>query len=420
MESSHPPPDSLYLLLLAFLLLCSMFFSASETAFLSSSRLHIRYLMEKGNRAASRVENLLRKKTLFLNSILIGNNIVNITTSSIVTAIAISAFGNAGVGIATVVATLIILVFGEILPKSIALIQPEKIATKASLPLSIFIVIASPLVFAFTLLTSVLTMFPGRRKRLEEESVTEEDIKTLIEVGEEEGLLETGERDMMRKILKYTNLNTRDIMTPRTDIISIGLNATRGEILQLSHTSSFSRFPVYGEDIDDIRGILYIKDILITPNAAEGNFTAKDLLRPALFIFENQKISIVQKKLRMENQNIAMVVDEYGGVAGLVTAEDLVEEIFGALHDEYDKPESTVPDSVTFEGSMRLDEINERLSIHLTSEFYDTIGGFVMEKHGDIPIPGTVINDQGYRFTVTAVTGNRVETVRIHRSEESE
>jgi len=416
MEPSHPPPESIYLLLLAFLLLCSMFFSASETAFLSSSRLHIRYLMEKGNKAASRVEKLLRKKTLFLNSILIGNNIVNITTSSLVTAMAISAFGDAGIGIATAAATIIILVFGEILPKSIALIQPERIATKASLPLSIFIVIASPLVFTFTVITGILTMFSGKRKRTDTESVTEEDIKTLIEVGEEEGILETRERDMMHKILKYTNLNTRDIMTPRTDIVSIEINATRAEILEVSRNSRFSRFPVCGEDIDDIRGILYIKDILITPNTDDGAFTAKDLLRPALFIFENQKISMVQKKLREENQNIAIVIDEYGGVAGLVTAEDLAEEIFGGLHDEYDKPEATTQgDSLTVEGSMRLDEINERLSIRLTSEFYDTIGGFIMERYGDIPIPGTSIADQGYSFTVTAVAGNRVETVKIFR-----
>jgi len=416
MEPSHPPPESIYLLLLAFLLLCSMFFSASETAFLSSSRLHIRYLMEKGNKAASRVEKLLRKKTLFLNSILIGNNIVNITTSSLVTAMAISAFGDAGIGIATAAATIIILVFGEILPKSIALIQPERIATKASLPLSIFIVIASPLIFTFTVITGILTMFSGKRKRTDTESVTEEDIKTLIEVGEEEGILETRERDMMHKILKYTNLNTRDIMTPRTDIVSIEINATRAEILEVSRNSRFSRFPVCGEDIDDIRGILYIKDILITPNTDDGAFTAKDLLRPALFIFENQKISMVQKKLREENQNIAIVIDEYGGVAGLVTAEDLAEEIFGGLHDEYDKPEATTQgDSLTVEGSMRLDEINERLSIRLTSEFYDTIGGFIMERYGDIPIPGTSIADQGYSFTVTAVAGNRVETVKIFR-----
>jgi len=393
-----------------------MFFSASETAFLSSSRLHIRYLMEKGNKAASRVEKLLRKKTLFLNSILIGNNIVNITTSSLVTALAVSAFGDAGIGIATAAATITILVFGEILPKSVALLQPERIATRASLPLSIFIIIASPLVFGFTLITGVLTMFSLRKKRTETGSVTEEDIKTLIEVGEEEGILETRERDMMHKILKYTNLNTRDIMTPRTDIVSIGIDATRAEILEVSHSSRFSRFPVYGEDIDDVRGILYIKDILITTNKGNGKFTARDLLRPALFIFENQKISIVQKKLREENQNIAMVIDEYGGVAGLVTAEDLVEEIFGGLHDEYDKPESTkASDSLTVEGAIRLDEINERLSIRLTSEFYDTIGGFIMERYGDIPIPGTSIADQGYRFTVTAVAGNRVETVEIFR-----
>lgn len=420
MESSDPPSAGLYLLILGLLLLCSMFFSASETAFLSSSRLHIRYLKEKKNRSAARVEKLLRNKTLFLNTILIGNNVVNIATSSIVTALAIHAFGDAGVGVATVIATVTILVFGEILPKSAALSQPERFALKVSLPLSLLIFIAAPVSFAFTLVTGALAFLIGGRKKADAETVTEEDLKTLIEVGEEEGVIESHERAMLHKILAYTDLNTRDIMTPRTDIISVPIGASRREILDLSRSSRYSRFPVVGEDIDDIRGILYIKDFLFTPVTDDDSFDVRNILRPALFVFENLKISDVQKLLRAENQNMAIVLDEYGGTAGLVSTEDLVEEIFGGIRDEYDRAspvQSVAHDSASLVigGGERIDEVNRKLGTRLSSDFYDTIGGFIMEKTGDVPCKGNAIDEQGYTFTVTKVTGHRIDEVKAER-----
>jgi putative hemolysin len=425
MESSHPPPATIYLVILIGLLLCSMFFSAAETAFISSSRLHIRYLKEKKHKAAARVEKLLVKKTLFLNTILVGNNIVNITTSSIVTALAVSAFGDAGVGIATAIATVIILVFGEILPKSVALMQPERIALRMSLPVTILVALGAPFVFIFTLITSFFAFILGDRKKIANSTVTEEDIKALIEVGEQEGVIESRERDMMHNILHYSDLNTRDIMTPRTNIVSVKIHATKSEILEISHMSRYSRFPVYGDDIDDIRGILYIKDFLFAGNIDDESFSVNDILRPALFIFETQKISAAQKKLRAENQNIAIVIDEYGGVSGLITTEDLVEEIFGGIRDEYDKPtekdalftdaDIAIAWPITVTGSERLDNINERLSIHIDSNFYDSIGGFIMERLGDIPVSGSYVIEQGYSFTVIEISGNRIDTVKVNK-----
>lgn len=426
MESSDPPTAAFYLITLSALLLCSMFFSASETAVLSASRLHIRYLKEKKNRSAARIERLLLKKTLFLNTILVGNNIVNITMSAIVTALAIDLFGSAGVAFATVAATILILVFGEILPKSTALLQSERIALAFSLPLSALIVIASPVVSVFTLITSFLSHLIGGRKKADSRAVTEDDIKALIEVGEEEGILETGERDMLHKILNYTDLNARDIMTPRTDIVALSLSATRAEILEISRASSRSRFPVYGDDIDDVRGILYIKDFLFAANTGTGGFRISDILRPALFVFESRKISELQKLFRSENQNIAIVLDEYGGTAGLVSTEDLVEEIFGNLRDEYDDAESKgavlrVGDfdaSEPFEiaGSERLDALNARLGTSLSSTFFDTIAGLIMERLGDIPTSGNSVREQGFVFTVTGMAGNRVDTVFVARA----
>ncbi len=429
MESA-PPPDSVYLIILGILLLFSMFFSASETAFMSASKLRIRYLKEKKNKAAARVEKILQKKDSFLNAILIGNNVCNIALSSLITALAIQFFGSSGVVIATAGATVLILIFGEILPKSVSLLRPEKIALGVSLPVSLFLYLASPIVWVFGKITGSVSFFLGTQKKKTRLTVTEEDIKTMIDFGEEEGLIESRKRDMMHKILKYTDLTARDIMTPRTDIITISISTPRKDILSLSHSSRYSRFPVYCEDIDDIRGILYVKDFLFAPDTKDENFSVKNLMRPALFIFETQKMSVLQDKLKKANQNIAVIIDEFGGTAGIVTVVDLVEKIFGGIRDEFDKPqtvshskktkEGLKQNSFVIDGSERLDDINERFSVHLQSEFYDTLGGLIMEKSSDMPTEGTSVTVQGLTLTVISVSGNRIESIRIDRAGEKE
>lgn len=429
MDPSEPPSAHIYLLILAVLLLFSMFFSASESALLSASRLRIRYLSEKKNKAAIRTENLTRRKDRFLTAILIGNNIVNIATSALITAVSIDLFGDTGVGIATAVSTLVILIFGEILPKSIAINRPESIALKLSLPLSIIVLLLTPLILLLSFITGRITGLFGISSQKANGAVTEDDIKTLIEISEEEGLIETKEREMLSNILKYTDLNARDIMTPRTDIVAASEDASISNLLELSRNTSFSRFPVYGEDIDDIKGIVYLKDLLYA--AEEGPAApVKDLLRPALYCFEGQTISSLQAELHAKKQNLAVILDEYGGTAGLVTTEDLLEKIFGALEDEYDEtepnpifpqePASTGTGPLSVPGWTRLDEISEMLGIPLKSEFYDTIGGFMLERLGDIPAAGTTISDQGILITAGAVSGNRIETVLIQQEKETQ
>lgn len=422
MDSSEPPSTQLYFLVLAILLLLSMFFSASESSFLSASRLRLRYLSEKKNKAAIRTENLTRKKDRFLTAILIGNNIVNIATSALITAVSIDLFGNSGVGIATAISTLVILIFGEILPKSIAITRPESIALKLSLPLSVCIVLLTPLILLFSGITGLITRLLGIRTAKGPRAVTEEDIKTLIEISEEEGLIESKEREMLSNIMKYSDLTARDLMTPRTDIVAVSESSSIAELLELSRSTSFSRFPVYGEDIDDIRGIMYIKDFLYATEH-NPNTNIRSLIRPVFYCFEGQTISSLQAKFHEKKQNLAIVLDEYGGTAGLVTTEDLLEKIFGDLQDEYDKPaeihaitaphpeQQSIP--ATVPGWIRLDEISEKLGISLQSDFYDTLGGYLLERFGDIPAPGSQIIEQGFVLTVEAVVGNRIETIRI-------
>lgn len=428
MESSDPPSYILYIVLLVIFLLFSMFFSAAEVAFLSASRLRIRYLAEKKSTAARRVERLIENKELFLTIILIGNNIVNVGTSALITALALTLFGNPGVGIAVAVSTIILLIFGEILPKSVALIRSESIALRLSLPLSILFFIARPIVLIFRFFSHFVQKIFRKNIRLHESVVTEEDIKNLIEDGEEEGLIQSEKRSMMHKILRYTDLTMRELMIPRTDIEAISINSTYDEILSLSQKSPFSRFPVYNKDIDDVLGILYIKDLLFAPAFEQKDFNLKNFLRPAVFVFESGKISFLQSLFKKQNSTIALIIDEYGGTAGLVTTEDLVDEIFGQTKGNFDSTSETnsrtennedLPmEPFKIDGNERLEALAETIGINLESQFYDTIAGFILEKHDDIPEPGVSIFEQGFTFTVIEIHNNRIETVLVTPPEE--
>lgn len=436
MEPAHPPSCLAYAFAFMALLLASAFFSATETAFLSASRLHLRYLREKGDKRARRVESLLARKGRFLNSILVGNNIVNVALSSVATALAVSAAGAAGVGIATAAASVAILTFGEIIPKTSALSRPERAALALSAPAALFVFLATPVVVFLSGLTYALERATGKKAEDTRGSVTEDDLRALIEVGEEEGVIAEGGGRMMEGILDSNDLTARDIMTPRTRIAALPLDATRKEILAASRETSFSRFPVFGESIDDVRGIVHVKDIFLA-GAAAANLTARDVMRPAPFVFESSKIPAVQRLLHEKNSNCAIVIDEFGGTAGLVAIENIFEEIFGSIRDEYDAPEKSessernrteatrsdateptaageaIPTEIFVDGASRIDDIAERLGISLESRYYDTIAGYLMERAGDLPRVGYRHHEQGYSFTVIATTAHRIDEIRI-------
>ncbi|HPO03079.1 MAG TPA: hemolysin family protein [Treponemataceae bacterium] len=424
MEPSEPPSYLVYLVLLAGLTLLSMFFSASESAFLSASKLRIRYLAEKGVKAAIRLEKLNETRTILLGIILVGNNIVNIGTSALITAIALPLFGSSGIGIAVGVSTVLLLVFGEIFPKSVALLHPERIALRFSLPLSVLVFIARPLVVFSRAMGKAASRLTGIAAKSRKATVTEEDIRTMIEVGEEEGLIESDKRSMMHKILRYTDLTAREIMVPRTEITMVPVSASLENIQSLITDSPYSRFPVYGKDIDDIKGILYVKDLLFSEGQTRENFTITDKLRPAVFAFESWKLSELQNIFRARNTTLAVIIDEYGGVAGMVTAEDLAEEIFGNLERNAQETASAgVADSSDaaenparpfhVDGTERLDTLSERLGFVLSSSQFDTLAGFILERVDEIPEPGTTIEVQGFLFTVAGRTGNRITSVLI-------
>lgn len=415
--------------LIAVLLALSAFFSASETAFLSVNTLKIRYLREKKSRTAALVEFLLHRRDTLLTSILIGNNLVNIALTAVITNAAWNIFGSAVVGAVTGMTTLAILIIGEIIPKSTALSRPEFCARLFAVPVTLFVLIFLPFGLIFTAVSGLLRQITGWQHRRHTSNVSEEDIRSLIDAGTEAGTIGDSDSALMHRILRYTDLTVREIMTPRTAITAIPITATANEILRISHESRFSRFPVYNETIDDIAGILYIKDFLFL-DPANGTFSIKDCIRSPLYITAGRRIDAVQKILRDENRNMAIVLDEYGGTAGIVTTEDLIEELFGNIHDEHDirsipEEEKTGPEAsgrqggIVLAGSTRIDEINDQFNLTLSSDYHETVAGLVMELYGDIPAPGSSVLVDGIRLTVASMQGQRIDSIILCEEERS-
>jgi CBS domain protein len=520
MDIGEPPHTILLLITLAVLFLFSMFFSSAETAFLSLNKLKLRFLREQNNRAAARAEKVLQNKQKFLSTILIGNSIVNIAISVVVTAAALRIFGDAGLGIAVAAATVLLLIFGEILPKSIALIYPDKLSLVFARFILMLMVLLSPAVRLFSAVTGVLLRLCGIHEARSTAAVTEEDLRDFFQAREEDGFIGSDERILLTNILRYGDFSVRSVMTPRRDIIAIHSSASAAEIIALSQKSHFSRFPVYDSSIDSIQGFFYIKDFLFSSEYMDGkvDFQLSTYLRKPLFVFETSKLAQVEQKFHSEQQTMAIVLDEYGGTAGLITVEDISEEIFGSILDEYDVQEpmpqtnaalpgsdagensiaeeqdmavamqqagcvprtlqaaavtnslqvgdftaepqtssnntlpvrysavgshtaacvpaisegsprgttgypasmAAVPEGISLiAGNTRLADLQEQLGISLKSAYSDTIGGYIMEKTGEIPVAGCSITVEPYTFTVVAAAANRITQVAVQVHAES-
>ena len=398
------------------LVFLSMIFSAAESAFLSINKLRVRLLRNKKNRRATRVWRLLNNKDRLINTLLVGNNIVNIALSSIFTYIAIELFGNAGVGLATFVVTLVLLIFGEISPKTIATHNPEPIAFFFSGFISCLEVILYPLVYIFTKVTGLFLKVANVDVKKETVTFTEEEIKIFLEVGKEQGILEKNESSMMHKVFRFSDLSAKAIMIPRKHIIAIREDFSYSKVIEYSQRYRLSRFPIYRSSLDDITGILYVKDMLPYKMCPE-KFEIKKVMRPPLFILESKNMSGIQQMLRENRQSMAVVIDEYSGTKGVLTVEDLVKEIFGTI--EY-KPYSRISEikaknttSSEVDGLFRIIDINQQLERNIVSENCETIGGYICEKLGEIPSEGQSIVIGNYKFIVTKMDDKRVGKIRV-------
>ena len=411
------PGDLWQLLLLIMLLMMSAFFSSSETALMSLSKIRLRHMVEENVKGAQRVSNLLKTPSHMLGAILVGNNIVNIASSALATSIAIEVFGPVrGIGISTGVMTLLVLIFGEITPKSIASERSEQIALKVAGPVAFLVVILTPILSVIMFITSFLIRLMGGHPEKDQPFITEEELKTMVTVSHEEGVLEGDEKKMIYNVFEFGDSQAGDVMTPRTDMVMIEKSTEFPEIVEIFKNERFSRIPVYDETPDNIIGLLNVKD-LIFYELSQTQFRIEDFIREPYFTYEFKMTSELFAEMRAKHIAIAIVLDEYGGTAGMVTMEDLVEEIVGDIQDEYDEHEVSIQvireDEYVVDGSTKIDVVNEMIGLRIETEDFDSIGGFIIGEFGRLPEVGDRIEHDSAEFVVESIEKNRIEKLRI-------
>ena len=409
--------DSYTKLVLFFLCLgLSSFFSASEIAFTSLNKIHLRSMLDKKVKNADKVKKILDSPQKLLNTVLIGNNLVNTLASTLATSVVIKLSKNNNVilALSTAFVTFLILVFSEVTPKNFANQNPDKVALGTAKIIMFFAWILTPVVFVLNLVTNGFLILFGMKQEKKAPVVTESDLKTIVDVGHEEGILKVDEKEMINNVFEFGSSTAKDIMIPRTDVIAINLTTEYKDILNLFKDEGLSRIPVYNESIDNIIGILYLKDLVF--NADQSNFEIKKYLRKPFFTYEYKPIRELFKVMRVKKIPMAIILDEYGGTSGIITIEDLVEEIVGDISDEYDENEKQIErikeNEYIIDGSTKIDDVNQELNIDLKSEEFDTIGGYLIGVLGYFPKANKIIKTDGLEFIVECVEKNRIEKVR--------
>ncbi|UOW69301.1 HlyC/CorC family transporter [Paraclostridium bifermentans] len=403
--------------MLVILLIGSGFFSASETALMSLSRIRVRHMQEEGVKGAKLVGKLTEDSGKLLSSILVGNNVVNIAATSISTSLFISILGTQGVAVATALMTILVLIFGEITPKTIAANNSEKIAILVSKPIKVIILILTPVVWVFNIITNIIFKIFGIKPKSGQPYITEEELRTMVNVSQEEGVLEIEERQIINNVFQFGDMQAKEAMVQRLDMVCIDADDGYKEIISLFKEEQFSRMPVYEESADDIIGIVNIKDIIFLEEDEIANFDIRNYVREAFFTYEFKKITELLEEMKKDKSQMAIVVDEYGGTAGLITIEDLVEEIVGEIEDEYDEDESDIEvikeDEYIIDGSKKISEVNELIGTNLESEEFDSIGGFIIGHLKRLPEEHEVIEVDGVKLCIESLDKNRIKKIRV-------
>lgn len=412
------PGSSIQVIILVILLIGSGFFSASETALMSLSKIRIRYMQQEGVKGAKLVSSLIENPNKLLSSILVGNNVVNIAATSISTSLFIGLMkGSEGVAVATAVMTILVLIFGEITPKSIAANNSEKVALFVARPIKFIIFILSPIVWIFNLITGFIFKILGLENKGVQPYITEEELRTMVNVSHEEGVLEIEEREIINNVFQFGDMQAKNAMIQRIDMVAIDVEDSYDEIIELFKNEKLSRMPVYEENIDDIIGILNIKDVIFLDDEEIENFDIKKYIREPFFTYEFKKIAQLLEEMKIEKTQMAIVVDEYGGTSGLITVEDLIEVIVGDIDDEYDDEDDEIQvikeDEYIVEGSTKITDVNELIGVRLESEEFDSIGGFIIGHLNRLPEEEEVVEVDEIRFCIESIDKNRIKKIRI-------
>lgn len=396
------------------LLAGSAFFSASETSLLSVNRLRLRALSDAGNRSAKRLTKLLENPNQLIATILIGNNLVNIVSSTLATALAIQILGPIGTGVAAAVMTVVVLIFGEILPKSAAAHYAEPIAFRVSSLISILARILSPVSYVFDKLSKFfLGLFGGRN---ETARVTEEEIRTLITLGQEEGVLDEQEHDWIHSVFHFGETTAEEVMVPRIDIIAVDVNSNLDDVMRTFVESPYSRLPVYEGSIENVVGVVYIKDLLRAIH--EGKDDLSEILRPVLYVPESLSIEIVFGRMKRQRITTAIVLDEYGQTVGMLTPSDIIEEIMGRIWDEHDTAEDELlhvnEGAIDVDGGYLVEDLNAEFDFRIPENLANTIGGYIFYRLGRIPkVQDRVALSEHVEAIVLEMNGRRVSKVRL-------
>lgn len=409
------------IIVIAISLIAIAILSSSESSFIAVNKIRIRSLLEKGDSRAKAVQKILDEHDRLFSAVILSGNLFTVLATSIGTALALRYFGEDGIIIATIVMTFLIVVFGELAPKTFAVTHSEKVSLLLAKPIAFYIKLISPLVWIFKVSSNFIIKMLGGKEMPVSPFVTEEEIKTMISIGEEEGALEEEEKEMLHKVFEFGDKVVTEAMVPRTEIVPIPEESTIEDALRLVSEEGYSRYPVIKESIDNVTGILYVKDILI--KMAEGkiqkDLPITELVREAYYIPENKMVTELLDEMQKNKFQIAIVMDEYGGTAGLITLEDIMEEIVGGLQDEFEEMEAEkeveIIDERTFivSGTTGLDEVNELAGVELMSEDFHTIGGFVFGLFRRLPRVGEQVRYHNLRFLILEMEDKKISKVKI-------
>lgn len=421
-----PESPLLSLILIFIFILLSAFFSSSEAAFLSLERVRITHLVNSDVPGAKMVARMIEQPERLLSTILLGNNLVNVAFTAVITLLTVELLGEGrGLAVATGVGTAVLLLFGEIIPKTIAVRNAEKVSIWYARPLRAVELLLFPVVMSLQWLTFRISALVGAGNRTRE-SVTEGELRTLIDIGEAEGTFEASEAQLLENVFRFGDRQVREVMTPRPEIIAIERGASLSEFLTIYSENSHTRFPIYVNSEDNIIGIISAKDVLraMAGRGITYDGSVTDAIRDTLFIPETKRIAELFDEMRQSGNQMAMVIDEYGGLSGLVTLKRLVEEVVGAVGEEGEGPEEEYEtiDENTFqvEGGMSIDEANEELSIDLPEGDFDTVAGFILEVLGHIPTQGEQFEYRNLKIEIIEMVDLKIETIKVTKLPPSE
>ncbi len=411
------------IIFLFILLMLSAFFSSAETALTTTNKIRMRTLAEDGDHRAQRVLRITDDSGKMLSAILIGNNIVNLSASSIATSLAIRLWGSVGAGIATGILTLLILIFGEISPKTLATLHADKISLAYSWVIELLMKILTPVIFIVNKLAMGFLLLLRVDPNAGNQQMTEEELRTIVDVSKESGVIESEEHEMINNLFDFGDAQAKEVMIPRIDMTCVNIDSTYYELIRIFQEDKFTRLPVYEETTDNVVGILNIKDLLLCRN--DEHISVRDIMREPYFTYEHKNTAELFMEMRKSSISLAIVLDEYGATAGLITLEDLLEEIVGEIRDEYDTDEEdSIIQLIEHEfivlGSANLEDLCEKLNLDFTSEDYDTIGGYLIGLLDHVPEKNEIIiTDDDILLRVEKMDKNRIEKIYIKKPHQS-